>query len=178
MKFNASKYKVLTITRKKSPVITDYRLGNVILQRAHQEKDLGIIVKSNLSWDSHIFSIVSKANMMLGILKRTCPLIRDTKVRRTLYLTLVKSKLCYATEVWSPANVKLQVALERVQRRATRWILKSKVGEMSYEDRLKTLNLLPLTYNREIRDLVLVYKCIFGLTDLNIEHFVTFIHHN
>ncbi|CAB4020537.1 Hypothetical predicted protein [Paramuricea clavata] len=178
MKFNASKCKVLTITRKKSPVITDYRLGNVILHRAHQEKDLGIIVKSNLSWDSHIFSIVSKANKMLGILKRTCPLIRDTKVRRTLYLTLVKSKLCYATEVWSPANVKLQVALERVQRRATRWILKSKVGEMSYEDRLKTLNLLPLTYDREIRDLILVYKCIFGHTDLNIEHFVSFIHHN
>ena len=49
---------------------------------------------------------------------------------------------------------------------------------MSYEDRLKTLNLLPLTYDREIRDLVLVYKCIFGLTDLNIEHFVSFIHHN
>jgi hypothetical protein len=48
---------------------------------------------------------------MLGILKRTCPLIRDTKVRRTLYLTLVKSKLCYATEVWAPAIVKLQVAL-------------------------------------------------------------------
>ena len=69
---------------------------------------------------------------MLGILKRTCPLIRDTKVRRTLYLTLVKSKLCYATEVWSPANVKLQVVLERVQMRATRWILKSEVGEMSY----------------------------------------------
>ena len=48
MKFNASKCKVLTITRKRSPVITDYRLGNVTLQRAHQEKDLGIIVKSNL----------------------------------------------------------------------------------------------------------------------------------
>jgi hypothetical protein len=81
----------------------------------------------------------SSANMMLGILKITCPLIRDTKVRRTLYLTLVKSKLSYATEVWSPANVKLQVALERVQRRATRWILKSQVGEMSYEDRLRNL---------------------------------------
>jgi hypothetical protein len=57
--------------------------------------------------------------------------------------------------------VKLQVAIERVQRRATRWILKSKVGEMSYEDRLKTLNLLPLTYDREIRDLALVYKWYF-----------------
>ena len=83
---------MLTITRKKSPaVITDYRLGkqgNVTLQRVHQEKYLGTFVKSKLSWDSHIFSIVSKANTMLGILKRTCPLSRDTKVRRTRYLTL------------------------------------------------------------------------------------------
>jgi hypothetical protein len=36
---------------------------------------------------------------------------------------------------------------------------------MSYEDRLKTLNLLRLTYDQEIRDLVLVYKCIFGHTE-------------
>ena len=43
MKFNASKCKVLTITRKKSPVITDYLLGNVILEK---EKDLGLLSKA------------------------------------------------------------------------------------------------------------------------------------
>ena len=165
MKFNASKCKVLTVTRKKSPVLTDYHLDNAILQRVQQENDLGVIVNSKLSWDTRISSIVSKANRMLGLLKRTCPLITDTKVRRTRYLALVKSQLCYATEVWSPSNAKLQILLERVQRRATRWILRTKVGELSYEDRLKSLNLLPLTYDREIRDLVLVYKCIFGHTD-------------
>ena len=64
-----------------------------------------------------------------------------------------------------------------IKRRATRRTLKSKVGEMPYEDRLKTLNLLPLTYDREIRDLVLVYKlCIFGYTDLNIEHLICIIY--
>jgi hypothetical protein len=46
MKFNASKCKVLTIIRKKPPVITDYRLGNATLQRAHQEKDLGLLSKA------------------------------------------------------------------------------------------------------------------------------------
>jgi len=44
---------------------------------------------------------------MLGLLKRTCPLITDIKARRTLYLSLVKSQLSYATAVWSPASVKL-----------------------------------------------------------------------
>ena len=113
---------------------------------------------------------------MLGLLKRTCPLITDIKVRRTLYLSLVKSQISYATVVWSPASVKLRTILERVQRRATRWILRTRIGEMSYE-RLLTLALLPLTYDRELRDLVFLYNCIFGYTDLNIGRDVTFNTH-
>ena len=69
------------------------------------------------------------------------------------------------------------MTLERIQRRTTRWILKTNVGEMLYEDRLVTLNQLPLVYYRELRDLVLVYKSIFGCIDLNIEEFVSFVRH-
>ena len=166
MKFNASKCKVLTVTRKKTPVAHEYYLGNVYIQRVQEVKDLGVTISCNLSWDSHVTCIVLKANRMLGLLKRTCPLITDFKVRRTLYLSLVKSQLSYATEVWSPANVKLRTILERVERRATRWILRARIGEMSYKQRLLTLRLLPLTYDREIRDIVFLYNCIFGSTDL------------
>ena len=64
--------------------------------------------------------IILKTNRMLGRLKRTCPLITDVKVRRTLYislsLSLVKSQLSYATDVWSPGSVKLRTILERVRR--------------------------------------------------------------
>jgi hypothetical protein len=102
MKFNALKCKVLTITRKKSPVTTQCHLGDTNLQRVQQEKDLGIMITSNLSWDAHIFSVVNKANKMLGLLKRTCPLIEHSKIRQSLYHSFVKSQLCYATEVWLP----------------------------------------------------------------------------
>ena len=94
--------------------------------------------------------IVLKANGMLGLLKRTCPLMTDVKVRRTLYLSLVKSQLTYAMVVWSPACVNLITILKRVQRRATRWILRTRIGKMSYKQRLLTLHLLPLTYDREL----------------------------
>ena len=44
MKFNASKCKVLTITRKKTPVIHEYHLGDVNIQRVQEEKDLGVTI--------------------------------------------------------------------------------------------------------------------------------------
>ena len=175
--FNASKCKVFTVTRRKSPVIHEYHLSDVILQRVQEEKDLGVTISSNLSWDLHVTRIVLKANRMLGLLKRTCPLNSGIKVRRTLYLSLVKSQISYATVVWSPASVKLRTILERVQRRATRWILRTRIGEMSYKQRLLTLALLLLTYDRELRDLVFLYNCIFGYTDQNIGRYVTFITH-
>ena len=87
-------------------------------------------------------------------------------------IPLVKSQLSYATEAWSPGSVKLRTILERVQRHATCCILRTKIGEVTYKQRLLTLRLLPLTDDREIRDPVFLFNCIPGSTDLNINLFV------
>ena len=102
IRFNTSKCKALTVTRKKTAIVFDYTLDGSTLTRVSEEKDLGVIITSTLSWDSHIHTITAKANKLLGLLKRTCTLLRDVSVRRSLYLSLVKSQLCYATQVWSP----------------------------------------------------------------------------
>ena len=111
------------------------------------EKDVGVNITNSLTWNTHIHAITAKANKLLGLLKRTCPLLNDVSARRSLYLALVKSQLSYATQVWSPDKIALKTQIERVQRRATRWILKQRVGVMSYRDRLLTLKLLPLTFD-------------------------------
>ena len=124
IRFNASKCKVPTITRKKISVTYDYNLGTESLTRVDSEKDLGVITSSGLSWELQINCVISKANKMLRVLKRTCTQLTDMKARRTLYLTHVKSQLRYATEVCSPVkNIQLSKRVERVQRRATRWII-------------------------------------------------------
>ena len=121
IRFNPSKCKVLAISRKKSPITYDYTLGTVKLICVCNEKDLGVITSYELSWDLHINSIISKANKMLGVLKRTSTHLTNIKTRCTLYLSLVKSQLCYASEVWSPVNnIQLSKRVESVQRRATR----------------------------------------------------------
>ena len=90
MRFNASKCGVLTVTKKLNPVNFDYHLGDRILAPVRKEKDLGVEIAKDLTWEQHISAVVGKANKMLGLLRRTCPLIKDTKVRRSLYLSLVK----------------------------------------------------------------------------------------
>ena len=174
--FNASKCKVLTITRKKTPIIYEYTLGTEKLTRVDHEKDLGITTTTKLSWKLHINTIVVKANKMLGILKRTCTSITDMNTRRTLYLSLVKSQLLYASEVWSPVNnVQLSRQVEKVQWRATKWILMNR--KMPYKERLSSLNLQPLSYDREMKDLTFFYKALFGFINVNLSNYVSFVSH-
>ena len=45
-------------------------------------------------------------------------------------------------------------------------------------DRLKTLNLLPLSYDRETKDLTYFFKLLDGFYDLNVSNFVSFVSHN
>ena len=100
--FNTSKCKALTISRRKQPIVLNYHLGSAELIRVDSEVDPGITVTSNLSWNRHITKLVTKANSTLGLLRRTCPMLTNCDARRTLYLSLVKSQLSYATEIWSP----------------------------------------------------------------------------
>ena len=48
---------------------------------------------------------------------------------------------------------------------------------LTYRDRLLTLKLHPLTFDRKLKDLVFFYKCLNGLTDLNVSDFVSFVSH-
>ena len=176
--FNVSKCKVLTISRRRSPIESNYYLGSTELMRVDSEVDLRVTVTSKLSWNQHILLTVSKANKMLGLLRRTCPLLTNRDARRTLYLSLVKSQMCYATEIWSPSHSTFKINLERIQRRATRWILQVKMGEVSYNDRLLALNHLPLCYDREIKDLTFFFKALYGHNDLNVFNYVSVVSHS
>ena len=85
---NTSECKVLTVTRKKTPVTHDYLLGDVNLQRI-QEAIYG-------SWRYYFLQSIlglahyahcPKANRILSLLNRIYPLITNIKVRRKLSIS-------------------------------------------------------------------------------------------
>jgi hypothetical protein len=59
---------------------------------------------------------------LLGYIRRNA-IIQNTSVRRALYLTLVRPHIGYASQIWSPQFINLIARLEKVQRRATKFIL-------------------------------------------------------
>ena len=117
--FNASKCCVLHFTnRTVSPVHGSYYLDSVQLHNTNSCRDLGVLFSSDLSWCSHYHAITAMAYHTLGPIHRTFFLLILVKVKKWLYLALVRSRLMYCSPVWRPRLLKDIISLERVQRRA------------------------------------------------------------
>ena len=80
-----------------------------------------------------------------------------------------------AAPVWNPYLIKDIVALEKVQRRASRLSLRQKRGEMSYEQRCNLLKWQTLERRREFLSLVQCYKLVFGIEHLSFLDFFEFV---
>jgi ribonuclease P/MRP protein subunit RPP40 len=83
---------------------------------------------------------------------------------KILYKTLIRPNLEYANSIWSPINQKDIQRIEKVQRRATKLV--RSLRHMSYEDRLRKLDLPTLAYRRRRGDLIQVYKIMNGTNDI------------
>lgn len=57
---NVNKCKIRTCSRKYKPVICDYYFDNVVLDRNHPIKDLGITFNTKLSFNDHMLNIYVK----------------------------------------------------------------------------------------------------------------------
>ena len=105
---------------------------------------------------------------LLGYLKRNTRFILRTEVRRTLYLALVRPHLGYATQSWAPQCIELIVKFERIQRRATKFILKlpysSNISYVSFTNsKPNTYLLLACTFISNLFFSILIH----GLVNVN-----------
>ena len=148
----------------------DYFINGNKITTQESTKDLGIILSNNLDWSEHYHSITAKAYKILGLLRR-CFKTNSIDAKRKLYISLVRSHLLYCSQIWRPHKIKDILLLERVQRRATKYILDDYTS--SYKSRLTKLNLLPLMYIYELHDLIFYIKSYKNPSSyFNINHFI------
>ena len=83
---------------------------------------------------------------------------------------LVRSQLGYASQVWAPQSIELIARLERIQRRASKYILDLPfISNTTYSDRLNQLQPLPFAYWLEYLYLIFSFECVNGIFDLKNE---------
>ena len=121
-----------------------YTIDNYLIKRCtcSHHKDLGVVLCSDLSWSLHIQGITAKAYQTLGLLCRTFSQAIPRQSKKSLYISLIRSKLIYCSQLWKPHLLKDILALENVHRHSTKFILNDFTS--SYKSRLTTLRLLPL----------------------------------
>ena len=157
LSFNTSKLCLLRFcNRAKSVTPFDYSINGTSITSRDLCKDLGIIFSSDLSWTEHYNTTTAKAYQTLGLIRQSFSLSVPIRVKKCLFISLVRSKLTYCSQVWRPHLIKDICLLEQIQRRGTKYILND--FQSDYKSRLISLNLLPLMYMYEILDILFLVK--------------------
>ena len=85
----------------------------------------------------------------------------DVDMMKKLISSMIRPRLEYAATVWSPHTKQNIREVERVQTAATKMV--PELRELSYDERLKRLELPTLESRRERGDLISVYKMVNGM---------------
>ena len=135
--FNATKCVVLRI---KAAIKYQYSLNGVYLQEVSSQKDLGITVSNTLTPNVHINEITKKARQKTAMIRR-CFTGLDEKKVSTIYTSLIRPALEYASTAWSPLSKENICKLEKAQNRCLR-LCKDRIPMESLQQRRRRTELV------------------------------------
>ena len=174
MEFHPQKCSTLRVSWKKDKTAPAYKLHGQNIENVSTIKYLGVNIQDNMQRESHIDSITKKASKTLGFIRRNLK-IGNKKTKETAYKALVRPLLEYAAPVWDPYTANEIEALEKIQRRAARWVTSRHRQTPCVDSILEQLDcpppppphLSPLQLRRKKARLEMFYKFHHGLISIN-----------
>jgi len=169
------KCQTMHISRKRDPsaLKSTFLIDSSPLPDVDTVRDLGVEVDSDLKFSVHISHAVRKATTRCYLLSR-CFTSRHTATLVKAFKVYVRPILEYCSSVWSPHLIKDIESLESVQRRFTKRL--PGLWNTTYTERLNVLGLERLDVRRLRLDLILAYKMMFGLVNLDSSQFFQLSH--
>ena len=171
LRLSPTKCSVMRLNPKRiDTVAPTYTVGGYSLPVSKQCSDLGVSYDEHLSYMSHVNRIVNKAaGRAKCILK--CFTSRDSLLLTRAFCTFVRPLLEYSSTIWSPYYKNGINKIEAVQRFFTKAI--GNLRSFNYNERLQCLNLDSLQCRRVKADLIMCYKILHGLVDIEASCFFT-----
>ena len=159
MKLNFTKSCVMWFSVKASrqPTYPPITVDNSILRVVTEQRYLGLVFDSQLSWSSHVSGVCKKMSYYLYLLNSHRHVLNNTMMKLLLD-SLVLSHIYYALSVWGPSlNVQLSSRLKRMQNMAVRLVFSLKKYD-HVSDHYKRLHWLPLDQFIKFRFVCSMYK--------------------
>lgn len=165
---NIAKCNVVSFGLKSNMLTFDYRLNNCVLPKSKTFKDLGVTFDHKLSFIPHLNNVINDSFRLLGFVIRNSKEFLEISTLKLLYFSFVRSKLEYATIIWSP-HYKIHINnLEQVQRKFLKFLSFKQDGVypaigFPHSDLLDRFSISSLENRRSINELIFLYKLIHGI---------------
>lgn len=172
MDFAPSKCKTMRVsTKTKHNIQYLYHLKGMALESVKELKYLGVTITYNLRWNKHVADMTSKANKILGLLRRNLYFC-DRNTKEAAYIGLVRPIIEYASAIWDPHTQKLTLELEKIQRRAVRFVTSDyhNYEEGAITSHLSNLGWDALKDRREAATLALFKQGINNQANIPVSH--------
>ena len=169
MQFNVKKCVTLRCDKSLHSSFT-YYLNGKPLNCVTDHSYLGVLLSSSMSFSPHINNIVVKASKMLNFIRRNLSKC-SKEVKSTAYLSLVHPILEYSSSVWDPYLLTDIQSIEKVQRRAARWVSSDYNTFSSVTSMLNNLQWPTLSNRQKFARLSTFYKIIHHLSMPPLPHY-------
>lgn len=165
---NLDKCQHILFSRQIDPPAVNLFFQNNPIATVTLVKDLGILLDSKLSFVNHIEDIVRRAWRNLGFILRVTKDFRHHSSLITLFLSIVRPILEYATTVWNPGYKKYIEQIEKIQKKFIN-VLNYRFNRYrhfdSYSSNLSFYKICSLDKRREYFDIMFIYKIFNNVTD-------------
>jgi hypothetical protein len=161
MKLNEDKSVFVRFTKKRNLLESQYTVGPKLLHPDPSCKYLGVTLASDLNWNKHVEAITLKANRTLHFVMRNCKGM-DAQAKSLAYQSLVRPTVEYSSMVWDP-HLEYQVQkVEKVQRKAARFVHNRFGISDSVTELLDECQWQPLKNRRKISRLSGLFRACTG----------------
>lgn len=169
--FNVGKCKIMHFGAKNQNF--KYTMNGQEMEEVDMEKDVGVLVTTNLKPSQQCSAAAGKANSVLGQLSRAVR-YRDRRTFIQLYKVYVRPHLEYCIQAWSPYYQADKDKLEKVQRRAVNMV--AGLRGRTYEQKLEEVGLTTLEDRRTRGDMIQTFRILNGVDRVEPSTWFTLAH--
>ena len=175
---NILKCLIVSFTRKHTQIIFNYVINEIIIARSKTVKDLGVIFDDTLSFREHITNVVQTTFKLLGFIIRNAKPFNNVSLLKSIYCSLVRSKLEYCSLIYFPFYNYQSLALESVQRRFLKFMFYQQHREypiLHIEETklLEEFKLESLKQRRISHAIAFLHKVVHGV--ISSEHILSYV---